>query len=79
MSKWSSILYKDEYQNKVEFPIYKEKRHCTNVQGPIVPNKILHHMPIIPRLQGPIVPNMILRHMPIIPKLQWMFNFKSLA
>ena len=45
------ILYKDEYQDKVECPVCKEKRYCTNVQGPTVPNKVLHHMPIIPRLQ----------------------------
>ena len=45
------ILYKDGYQDKVEFPISKEKRFHTDVQGPIVPNKVLRHMSIIPRLQ----------------------------
>ena len=45
------ILYKDEYQDKVECPVCKEKRYCTNVQGRTVPNKVLRHMPIIPRLQ----------------------------
>ena len=45
------ILYKDEYQDKVECPICKEKRYRTYVQGPTVPNKVLCHMPIIPRLQ----------------------------
>ena len=45
------ILYKDEYQDKVECPICKEKRYRTYVQGPTVPNKVLRHMRIIPRLQ----------------------------
>ena len=45
------ILHKDEYQDKVECPICKEKRYRTDVQGPIVPNRVLRHMPIIPRLQ----------------------------
>ena len=46
------ILYRDKYQNKVEFPICKEKRYHTYTQGPTVPTKVLRHMPIIPRLQG---------------------------
>ena len=45
------ILYKDEYQYKVECPICKEKRYHIDVQGPTVPNKVLRHMPIIPRLK----------------------------
>ena len=45
------ILYKDEYQDKLECPVFKEKRHHTDVQGPTIPDKILRHMPIIPRLQ----------------------------
>ena len=45
------ILYKDEYQGKVECPVCKEKRYHIDVQGPTFPNKVLHHMPIIPRLQ----------------------------
>jgi hypothetical protein len=45
------ILYIDGYQKKVEFHICKEKRYRTDVQGPIVPKKVLRHMPVIPRLQ----------------------------
>ena len=45
------ILYRDEYQNKVECPICKDKRYHTNVQGPTIPKKVLCHMPVIPRLQ----------------------------
>jgi hypothetical protein len=45
------ILYKDEHQNKVEFPVCKEKRYRTYVQGPTIPKKVLRHMPIIHRLQ----------------------------
>ena len=45
------ILYKDKYQDKVECPVCKEKRYRTDLQGPTVPNKVLRHMPIIPRLQ----------------------------
>ena len=45
------ILYRDAYQNKVGFPICKEKRYRTDVQGPIVPTKVLCRMQIIPRLQ----------------------------
>ena len=45
------ILYRDEYQNKVECLVCKENRYRTYVQGPTVPKKVLHHMPIIPRLQ----------------------------
>ena len=45
------ILYKDEYQDKVECPVCKEKIYRIDVQGPTVPNKVFCHMPIIPRLQ----------------------------
>jgi hypothetical protein len=45
------ILYRGEYQNKVEFPVCKENRYRIDVQGPTVPKKVLRHMPIIPRLQ----------------------------
>jgi hypothetical protein len=45
------ILYRGEYQNKVECHVCKENRYCTCVQGPTVPKKVLCHMPIIPRLQ----------------------------
>ena len=45
------ILYIDEYQDKVEFLECKENKYRTNVQCPIVPKKVLSHMPIIPRLQ----------------------------
>ena len=45
------ILYKYEYQDKVECLVCNEKRYCIDVQGPTVPNKVLCHMPIIPRLQ----------------------------
>ena len=39
------ILYRDEYQDKEECLVCKEKRYHTNVQGPTVPKKVLHHMP----------------------------------
>ena len=45
------IFYKYEHQDKVECHVCKEKRYRTNVQGPTFPNKVLCHMPIIPRLQ----------------------------
>jgi hypothetical protein len=45
------ILYRGEYQNKVECRVCKENRYRTYVQGPTVPKKVLRHMPIIPRLQ----------------------------
>ena len=45
------ILYRGEYQNKKEFIVWKEKRYRTDVQIPIVPNKVLRQMPIIPRIQ----------------------------
>jgi hypothetical protein len=45
------ILYIYEYQNKVECPVCKEKRYCTDVQGLTIPKKVLRHMPIICRLQ----------------------------
>ena len=45
------ILYRGEYQNKVECPVCKENRYHIGVQDPIVPKTILRHMPIIPRLQ----------------------------
>ena len=45
------ILYKDEYQDKVQCVVCKDKRYCIDVQGPIVPNKVLCYMPIIPQLQ----------------------------
>lgn len=45
------ILYRGEYQNKQECPVCKEKRYRTDVQSPTVPNKVLRHMPIIPRIQ----------------------------
>ena len=45
------ILYKNEYQNKVECHVCKENRYSTDVQGPTVPKMVLRHMPIIPRLQ----------------------------
>jgi hypothetical protein len=32
-------------------PCIKEKRYRTDVQSPTVPNKVLRHMPIIPRVQ----------------------------
>lgn len=45
------ILYKDEYKDNEECPVCKEKRYRIDVQGSIVPNKVLQHMSIIPRLQ----------------------------
>lgn len=51
LCKNDCILYKDEYQEKVELPICKEKRYHIDVQGPTVPKKVLRHMSIIPRLQ----------------------------
>ena len=45
------ILYRGEYQNKVECHVCKENRYRRDVQGPTVPKKVLRHMPIIPRLQ----------------------------
>ena len=45
------ILYRGEYQNKQECPVCKEKRYRTDVQSPTIPNKVLCHMPIIPRIQ----------------------------
>jgi hypothetical protein len=50
-SKNYFILYRGEYQNKVECPVCKENKYRTDVQGPTVPKKVLRHMPIIPRLQ----------------------------
>ena len=35
------ILYKDKYQNKVEFPVCKDKRYRIDVQGPTIPTKVL--------------------------------------
>lgn len=51
LCKNDCILYRDEYQYKVECLEYKERRYCTDVQGPTVPKKVLCHIPIIPRLQ----------------------------
>ena len=45
------ILYRGEYQNKQECLVWKEKRYRTDVQSPTIPNKVLRHMPIIPRIQ----------------------------
>jgi hypothetical protein len=49
--KNSFILYRDQYQNKVEFPVCKEKIYRIDVHGPTLPKKVLPHIPIIPRLQ----------------------------
>ena len=45
------ILYRGEYQNKQECLVCKEKRYRTDVQIPTVPNKVLRHMPFIPKIQ----------------------------
>jgi len=45
------ILYRGEYQNKVECLVCKENIYRTDVQGHTIPKKVLRHMPIIPRLQ----------------------------
>ena len=42
------ILYRDNYKNHQEC---KHKRYRTDLQSATVPNKVLRHMPIIPRLQ----------------------------
>jgi hypothetical protein len=44
------ILYRGEYQNKVECLICKENRYRIDVQGPTIRKNVLCHMPIIPRL-----------------------------
>ena len=44
------MLYKYEYQDKVEFPIFKENICFTDVQVPIVSKEFLCHMQNIPRL-----------------------------
>ena len=45
------ILNRGKYKNKQECHVCKEKRYHIYVQSPNVPNKVLHHMPIIPRIQ----------------------------
>ena len=45
------ILYRDNYKNHQECPVCKHKRYRTDIQSATVPNKVLRHMPIIPRLQ----------------------------
>jgi hypothetical protein len=45
------ILYRDEYQDKLECLVCKENRHDIDVQDPTVPNKVLRHMPVITRLK----------------------------
>ena len=45
------ILYRDNYKNHQECLVCKHKRYRTDLQSATVPNKVLRHMPIIPRLQ----------------------------
>ena len=45
------ILYRVNYKNHQEVPICKHKRYRIDIQSATVPNKVLRHMPIIPRLQ----------------------------
>ena len=45
------ILYRDNYKNHQECLVCKDKRYHTDLQSATVPNKVLRHMPIIPRPQ----------------------------